>query len=605
MSISGDSARGFLSYVRADFYSINTVLKFRDMLQWSIGSSLGSDFDIYLDRSDLPVGEDHDPRLRDAITESFLFFAMVSLRYFRNPNTREELELALSTRTQKGDGNYFIVPIYTLQGPEEIYTDPDLQGDRLISALKTISMVDDDDFRKLYRRLGSSSAEQRMRSLGTRLASQIRSRPPPRSDPAGSGVEEAVRIEGKRHVVAKDGGDFSSIQDAINFAAPGDCVYVSKGVYREALLLNKPLELIGDGLGEVEVQASGDDVLRVQTAIGHITGFRFSQKGTKGFGVSIGQGKPELHGCEITSSGSACLAVHSAANPIVHNNDIHHGAQGGVFVFDKSLGIFEDNKIHHCKYANVEIAKESAPTFRRNEIYEGLGGGIFVHDHAQGLFENNKIHHNTLSNVNVSLKGSPHFRKNRISHAYGRGVNISDGGGEFEGNVICWNRGNGVVISNQGSPIFRQNELSDNTEAGAYFTGDALGQLEQNHISGNIKAGVAIDGRSAPEIWWNTITRNRAQGIYITNAGDPVVERNLVTRNNDAGITMIPVVSGIRGNRSKDNGTFGLSCIAGRDQADAFEAVAASNSLDDNFLGPKHLSAEETKEIKEVPVNEE
>ena len=391
MPISEDSTRGFLSYAVKDHNPITAIKKFRNDLQWSVGTALGSDFTIYLDRSDLPIGKDYDQPLHDAIEGSFFFFAMVSMRYFNTDNTRLELELALQVRARKGEGNYHIVPIYTLQGPEDIYYGPEMGDDDLVSAIKTISMVDGDDWRQFYRRLSSPSAKRQMLSLGTRLANQIRTR---RWNTDGSETSEVLRSE-HRHFVAKGGKGHRLIQAAIDVAAPGDSIHVGKGEYNEALILDKPLELIGAGLGETVVRAADKDVLRLQCAIGHITGFSFVQEGKTGFGVSIGQGRPELHHCEITSSAQACLSVHSGADPRVHDNNIHHGTQAGIFVHSEGLGTFEDNKIHNCEHANVEIADGSTPTFRRNNIYEGHTGGVYVRDGGRGWFEDNNIHHNS------------------------------------------------------------------------------------------------------------------------------------------------------------------------------------------------------------------
>ena len=47
--------------------------------------------------------------------------------------------------------------------------------------------------------------------------------------------------------VDDDGGvDFTEIQDAINVAEDGDTVYVYSGIYKENLLLDKSIILIGE-----------------------------------------------------------------------------------------------------------------------------------------------------------------------------------------------------------------------------------------------------------------------------------------------------------------------------------------------------------------------
>jgi nitrous oxidase accessory protein NosD len=604
MSICDNSARGFLSYARRDYYKTNSILKFKEGLEWSIGTSLGSDFIVYHDRSDLPIGENHEQPLREAIEESLFFFAMVSSRYFRNANTRRELEIALSVRDRKGASSYHIVPIYFHQGPEEIYNDPELRNDHLMNVMKKFSFVDDDDWRDLHEHLSSQRAHKKMLSLGKRLANQIRTLPAPRSDTDNRNLAELSRSE-RCYVVAREGGDFSSIQSAIDHAAPGDQINVRKGEYRESLILNKSLELMGEGIGEVYIKASGQDVLRVETGIGLIAGFSFVQEGETGFGVSISRGRPELHGCEVVSSGYACISVYGEANPRVHNCFVHHGAQAGFLIHSGALGTFEDNEVRECEYANVEVADASTPAFRRNNIHGGRRGGIYVRDGGKGRFEYNDIHHNSWSNVSVTTHASPCFKGNQVRNGNDVGVDVQhSGGGEFEKNTIRWNRKNGVKVSKQASPVFRRNKIHDNTESGVYITDHGFGRLEENHISGNMQAGVAIHESSVPEVRWNIIARNRMQGIQIIDSGDAVIESNSLMHNSDAGITMKPCATiGVRGNRVERNGTYGIEYFADDDQESAANALKANNWLDSNFFGPmnRRTVGEAQTETSNVP----
>ena len=166
--------------------------------------------------------------------------------------------------------------------------------------------------------------------------------------------------------------------------------------------------------------------------------------------------------------------------------------------------------------------------------------------------------------------------------------------------MICWNRKNGVKVSQQGSAVFRRNEIRDNQESGAYFTNGALGTLEANHISGNTQAGIAIQDMSAPKVRWNTITHNM-EGIQIKDAGSLVVENNLLTFNKNAGITMDPVADGVHGNRSEENGTFGLDYIADGGQPAIIDTIKAENWIDGVFWEPTNARTAK-KEAETAPM---
>ncbi len=56
----------------------------------------------------------------------------------------------------------------------------------------------------------------------------------------------------------RHGADHTTITEAIAAARPGERILVRKGIYEGGLVIDKPLEMVGDGQpGDVEVRASG------------------------------------------------------------------------------------------------------------------------------------------------------------------------------------------------------------------------------------------------------------------------------------------------------------------------------------------------------------
>ena len=78
--------------------------------------------------------------------------------------------------------------------------------------------------------------------------------------------------------IALHRGDFSAITAAIEAAKPGDRILVRPGLYREGFVVDKPLEIIGDGnRDDVVIEAKGKDVLMFQTTMGRVANLTFSQ----------------------------------------------------------------------------------------------------------------------------------------------------------------------------------------------------------------------------------------------------------------------------------------------------------------------------------------
>ena len=184
-----------------------------------------------------------------------------------------------------------------------------------------------------------------------------------------------AKTEPPTHVVdAFQRGDFATVGAAIKAAKPGDRILVRPGLYEEGLVVDKPLEILGDGpVADIEIRARGADALLFQASIGRVANLTLRQAGGKGdwYGVDITQGRLDLEGCDISSQSLACVAIRDGADPRLRRNQIHDGKAAGVFVYDSGLGTLEDNDITGNALSGVEIKTGGNPTLRRNQIHDG------------------------------------------------------------------------------------------------------------------------------------------------------------------------------------------------------------------------------------------
>jgi hypothetical protein len=131
-------------------------------------------------------------------------------------------------------------------------------------------------------------------------------------------------------------GDYTTINAAIAAAVPGSRILITSGVYDEGLIIDKPLEIAGDGsLGEVLIRAEGKNAVLFRAARGIVSNLVLQQIGGGYFYcVDIPQGVLEMEGCDITSNSSACVAIHGNAYPKIRGNKIHDGKLAGIFVYE-------------------------------------------------------------------------------------------------------------------------------------------------------------------------------------------------------------------------------------------------------------------------------
>lgn len=240
-------------------------------------------------------------------------------------------------------------------------------------------------------------------------------------------------------VDAMSRGQYLTITAAIAAAAPGSRILIRPGYYSESLVLNKPLELIGDGEpGSVVVAARDKTVLHACTSMGRIANLTFRQLGGEFYCVKVSQGRIEIEECEISSLGFACVAIYDHADPILHRNRIVDSKKGGVFVYKGGRGTIEDNDIVGNTLSGIEINQEANPTVRRNRIRNGKSSGIIIHTSGRGTIEGNDICNNGYSGINVREGGDPIIRNNRLT-GNREGIRIRESAGSYIDNWFAEN----------------------------------------------------------------------------------------------------------------------------------------------------------------------
>jgi parallel beta-helix repeat protein len=272
---------------------------------------------------------------------------------------------------------------------------------------------------------------------GQRVWLRGKGAPGERGAPAGDlyiQVQVKLRqsVESTRaHVVDAYGrGDFTTVKAAIRAAEPGDQILVRPGLYEESLIMNKSLEILGDGpVSEIEIRTNDTHVLVFEARIGRVSNLTLLQMGGNDcHGVEIRQGQLRLDGCDISSRSAACVAIRDGADPVLHRNKIHDGTKSGVLIRDGGLGTLENNNITGNATSGVIIRTGANPTLRGNRIQDNKESGVFVYDRALGTLEDNDIIGNGLVGVSVKTAGKVFVRRNRIKHNGREGVWIREGG---------------------------------------------------------------------------------------------------------------------------------------------------------------------------------
>ncbi|WP_411151704.1 right-handed parallel beta-helix repeat-containing protein [Streptomyces sp. A30] len=447
-----------MSYVRFnDRHDDGQLSQFRERLAAEVWAQTGEEFAIFQDRNDIAWGQNWQARIDEALDAVSLLLVIVTPSLFRSPACRAEVSRFLEREERLGRQD-LILPVYYISARE--MDDPELrEADDMARTLATRQHADwrelrFEPFTSPVVRKATEQLALRMRDTFWRPQTIAAARPDRRAETAGAATESteptgdtargATKTEPPTHVVDPyHRGDFVTVGAAIAKAKPGDRILVRPGLYEESLVVDKPLEILGDGpLEDIEIRAGQTSALMFQASIGRVTNLTLRQtEGAQAYAVKIVQGRLELEGCDISSQSLAAVAIRDGADPRLRRNRIHGSKQAGVFVLDGGLGTLEDNEITGNAFAGVEIKSAGNPTLRRNQIHHNKQSGVLVHNSGLGTLEDNGITGNGHAGMRITAGGSPTVHNNRINGNGYQAVWIDGGGGGvFEDNDLTGNK---------------------------------------------------------------------------------------------------------------------------------------------------------------------
>jgi hypothetical protein len=185
-------------------------------------------------------------------------------------------------------------------------------------------------------------------------------------------------------VSANGSGDFSTIREALRNAATGARVFIRPGLYNESIVIDKHIEITGDGsIEDIIVESTNSSCIMMETDKASVRGLTLRGRGAKFgktfFAVDVPRGELTIENCDISSDSFSCIAIHGSwANPLIKNCRIHDGADSGVYIFDNARGQIEECDIYHNANANVAITSGANPLIKNCRIFEGSNGGVVV-----------------------------------------------------------------------------------------------------------------------------------------------------------------------------------------------------------------------------------
>jgi len=210
--------------------------------------------------------------------------------------------------------------------------------------------------------------------------------------------------------------DYSTIQEAINNANPGDTIFVRKGIYEGNIIIDKSIRLVGEDRENTIIDGK---------AVGNAISIRASNVTVNGFTI---KNSYPLLGCGIL--------IERSENVIICNNNVVSNDGAGIqLTFCSSNQIYEN--VISANYMGIQIFYSSNNVIYRNAIFNNTCGINIGYYSVGNVFYENAICGNGWG-VYLSLYSDNNvfYYNNFVSNIYCSAYS------EQTVNVWCYGEGN-------------------------------------------------------------------------------------------------------------------------------------------------------------------
>ena len=279
-------------------------------------------------------------------------------------------------------------------------------------------------------------------------------------------------------------GNYTRIQDAIDNASAGDIIFVFNGFYQENIVIDRPIQLLGEERNTTIIDGGYQRSVIVITV---------DNASVQGFTVQ--HAKNDI--------GSAGIEIHAAARVLVTNNSIQENGWFGVWVHtSRSVHIcIESNVILNNSYG-IYLQKASQSYIARNTVRDN-GEGIYILGSS-----GSQIIHNTITNREIGV---------HVENCYD--TILSE-------NVVIDNA-HGIYVFNSSEMTLERNTIGWNRWYGLWIKDTIYSSVHENSILHNIDVGLFLESSFDLSVMNNTVWDND-NGIYLKDsAGNTIRYNNL------------------------------------------------------------------------------
>jgi parallel beta-helix repeat protein len=200
------------------------------------------------------------------------------------------------------------------------------------------------------------------------------------------------------YVGAGPGNDSTTIQGAIDLAAPGGTVYVHSGDYYEsadplnAIKIDKTITLIGEDRDTTIINATGYTygILISNADYVNITGFTVI--GANAYNIRLyPSNDSHIYDNILKNSISNALGMNPGSGNLIEDNQFVDNPRGILISGDSSANILRNNIINSCSDRAVTIENGATENLLSSNTITNSGTGIHLYESENNYIEDNQI----------------------------------------------------------------------------------------------------------------------------------------------------------------------------------------------------------------------
>jgi nitrous oxidase accessory protein NosD len=319
-------------------------------------------------------------------------------------------------------------------------------------------------------------------------------------------VFAVVAAAGEKKVVLevkKSGGEYASVQEAVNAAPAGAVIRIGPGVYQEQVNINKPLTLDGSGWEQTAITTRSTAAEKFEMAI-----LKFS--------VQMGD---RLKDVQTDEERAAIMEEFAVEFGREHTTLMVADTKGVVI---RGLKLSSPGKVLEGRLLPVSIVRISDAAVELSDcvIIGSPGNGIEVIDASE--VEIHKCLVAAVWNSGILVRGKEGIPKTRILESDVRNC-----------------RHVGIVIR----PGCNSTDVKRCRVSGSAWHGirydDASPTIAGNLIFGNARLGIYASGRTVAMITDNVFHKNELGGISCWANNRDVIQNNIFVGNTDEALVVL------------------------------------------------------------------